>query len=242
MLLRILTSVLCVSMLCGCNTESNSPSESERTISNKKTWPAITAWLKDNAPKIIGNLNPPATPEEIASVESKIGIAMPEDWKNLYLTHNGMNEDSNMGSLFYGLDFLSLEKVAKEFENNAAPSSEPPELVKVTDASINLTDIYNPKWIALAHDHAGNMIRVDMDPGEKGKVGQIIFVDIDSNVVVFLADSVDEMLSNFAADLKNGKYHLSEDALEDGDEFLNCDKEIDVMNWAFSPKWEHLEK
>ena len=41
-----------------------------------------------------------------------------------------------------------------------------------------------------------------------GKMGQIIFADIDADVVILLADSVNELLANFASDLANGKYHL----------------------------------
>ncbi len=241
MMTRIFTILICISILSGCGTQRNSISESERKINDENTWSKIREWLGANAPKIIGNLNPPATAEELASIESTIGIKMPSDWHELYLTHNGINHDSNFGSLFYGLEFLSLDKVASEYESSVDLSAESKFEVKATDASINLSDMNNPRWIALAHDGSGNMIRVDMDPGANGKIGQVIFTDIDSDVVILLANSVNEFLNNFASDLKNGKYHLAEDALADGNEYLACDEEIDVINWSFSPRWKHLD-
>ena len=240
----IFTSLLCISVFCGCDPKPthNTQAELEKEMVNAAPWSSINDWLNVNAPKIAGNLNPPATDEQIAATEAEIGIKMPDDWRQLYKTHNGMNHDSNFGSLFYGIEFLSLDKVKSEYESSVDLSADSKFPVKSTNASINTSDMNNPKWIALAHDGSGNMIRVDMDPGENGQSGQVIFADIDSDVVILLAASIDQFLHNFAADLQSGKYHLAEDALKEGDEYLNCVPEIDVINWVSSPKWKELDQ
>lgn len=58
-------------------------------------------------------LNAPATIEEIQYAESEMGIAFPDELRNLYLAHNG--EDKSGPGLFFGLPFLSLNEVLDEW-------------------------------------------------------------------------------------------------------------------------------
>ncbi len=57
---------------------------------------------------------------------------------------------------------------------------------------------------------------------------------------ILVATSVERMLSSFAEDLDAGKYFLQPEALEDGEQFLNCKPDIDLLNWPLSPRWAHL--
>jgi cell wall assembly regulator SMI1 len=204
-----------------------------------KSWGRIRSWLSKHAPKIISNLNPPATDREILDAEKRFGIEMPTDWRDLYRGHNGMNSDSNMGSLFYGMQFLTLERAVQEYKNSTAPV-ENVFPVRAGDAAIRKEDIHNAKWIAFAHDGGKTLLRVDMNPAPTGNSGQVIFTDHADDTAILLNLSLAELMSEFVQQLEDGRYFLSKEALAEGDQFLNCDAEIDVVNWAHSARWKHL--
>lgn len=210
-------------------------------------WDRIHQWLRSHAPKILTNLNPGASELEIASAERALGIVMPDDWRELYHIHNGMNEEANQGSLFYGMSFLSLERVlanyTREAENKRELGNEyTPESVRAADPGIQLKEMHHKDWIPLAHDWGDTLIRVDLNPAASGKSGQVIFTDHVYRVAILLAPSICQFLDTFANDLECGRYFLKPDALEDGDEFLDCAAELDVVNWWKSPRWKHLER
>jgi len=209
----------------------------------KDAWNRIEAWLAKNAPKLIGNLNPGATGAEIAETEQATGITFPESFRKLYRQHNGLNDDDNSGSLFFGMNFLTLEGVQ---QNHALRVGSPDDSVPVrsADPGIDLADIFNPKWIPFAHDFGECLLCVDTSPGQGGTVGQVVFVDGAAGVdtVILVASSLDDFLSEFADNLESGKHFLNADALEEGNEFLDCVKDIDIVNWSRSPKWKHLDR
>lgn len=203
-------------------------------------WDRIHTWLSKHAPKILDSLNRPATDAELAAAEKAFNLTMPDEWRELYRIHNGMNRDSNPGSLFYGMNFLTLERAISEYGLNDKPGAKPLP-VTAGDTGIRTEDMYNSKWIAVAHV-GRTLVHVDMDPAPAGHVGQVIFTDHDFDVVILLAQSVGQMLWQFVADLEAGRYVLDEESLEDGEEFLSPVPEIDVVNWSFSPRWKHLDK
>ena len=52
----------------------------------------IDFWLAANAPEILNNLQPGATPEAIKAAEQFLEIEFPEDVKSSYRIHNGQFE------------------------------------------------------------------------------------------------------------------------------------------------------
>jgi cell wall assembly regulator SMI1 len=204
-------------------------------------WSRIHTWLSANAPKILKNLEPPASDVKIAAAERAFGCAMPEHWRQLYRAHNGMNSKRNTGSLFFGMQFLPLEKAVREFENQNTDGIKPLP-VQAANRGIRKNDMHNPKWIAFAHDNGETLLRIDLDPAPGGKIGQVIFTDHADNTVILVATNLSQFLGEFATDLKSGRYFLDPDALADGNEFLSCDKDIDIVNWSLSPRWKHLRR
>lgn len=205
------------------------------------SWQRVHHWLSSNAPKILNNLNPPATKLELQAAQEKLGLTMPSEWHELYSTHNGMNSDGNLGSLFHGMQFLSLNEVVRELgnSNKSGADSQP---VRAADQGIKKNDIHNPKWIALAHDGADTLLRIDMDPDTQSHSGQVIFTDHDYDIAILLSESLTQFVSQFADDLESGQYFLNKEALADGQQFLDCVAEIDVVNWSRSTKWKHLKR
>ena len=62
---------------CGKNTHTAGKPVNVKTVMPVKTvsdaWQRVHAWLAVNAPKIMGNLNPPATDLELSAAEKGFG-------------------------------------------------------------------------------------------------------------------------------------------------------------------------
>ncbi len=227
----------------GGNKRSEAPSvdAAQATGDVQSAWNEIESWLSNNAPKIMDNLNPGASDEDLRRIDELVGEAMPKEWRDLYLAHDGMNDSGNLGSLFYGYEFLSLERVHDELESQIG-LDEDDLPVRIADKGVNKANMHNLKWVPFAHDGGDTLLRLDLDPGSGGTKGQVIFTDHEVDAVIVLASSISELLKQFGNDLNKGLYWLDEDALADGNEFLKCDDEVDVCNWSNSLRWEYLRK
>lgn len=160
-------------------------------------------------------LNAPATIEEIQYAESEMGIAFPDELRNLYLAHNG--EDKSGPGLFFGLPFLSLDEVLDEWRIwkrieeddffNFDAFSIPTEYIKER--------YVNHYWIPISKDYGGNNLGIDVDPDEKGKVGQVINFGRDEEVKYVIANRISDLLLFILQTLKNKNFtiHQEEDYL-----------------------------
>ena len=200
------------------------------------TWTRIDSWLAANAAKIIGNLNPPASDGDLSHAEATIGAPMPDGLRDLYRRHNGLNDDDNHGSLFYGMHFVPLAELVDRHSRTAGE----PVPVRAADDGIDMHDILNPEWITFAHDFGDCSLCVDLAPAAGGTIGQVIFTDQADSTAIWLANGIEQFLAEFAGDLELNKYFLNSDALDEGNHFLDCIPEIDILNWVSSPRWQHL--
>lgn len=201
----------------------------------------VIDWLTGNAPRIVEfSLNKAATDEEISKLKTAFDKELPEDFINLYKTYNGMNDEENMGNFFHALSFLSIDNIIadKEFRTSQSKDISPIPL-KHFDKEIDGTNFYNPNWVALSFDGSRSYLRLDLSPSDKGTYGQIIFIDGDYNVGLLIANSITQLIANFATDINKGLYALNEEALEDEQHFLEADTQIDIVNWHKMEKWKH---
>lgn len=170
----------------------------------------IETWFNEHLPKMLTDLNPGATESEIEYAENRIGVQLPMSFREFYKWHNG--QKGNSTGLFYGLEFLSLEGIFYKWEiwsdaidyderlneDNNDSKSHIPGKVK---------EIYaNKKWIPFAHDWSGNYLGIDLDPGEKGTVGQVINFGADESVKFVLADDFQTFLNWLMTQLESGNY------------------------------------
>lgn len=158
-------------------------------------------------------LNAPATIEEIQYAESEMGISFPDELRNLYLAHNG--EDKSGPGLFFGLPFLSLDEVLDEWRIwkrieeddffNFDAFSIPTEWIKER--------YVNHNWIPISKDYGGNNIGIDVDPDEKGEMGQVINFGRDEEVKYVIANRISELLLFILQTLKSKNFtiHQEED-------------------------------
>ena len=85
-------------------------------------WTRIENWLANNAPKLLRNLNPGATDEEIASTEEFLGISFPDNFKDSYRIHNGQRsyietpDEQQIDYCLMGMwQLLSLDRIKDEW-------------------------------------------------------------------------------------------------------------------------------
>ena len=74
----------------------------------------LEAWLGNNAPSLLGLLNPPATVEAVAAFEFRTSLTLPPDARRLYALHDG--EASGSDGIFGCQLWLPLAVVAEEVE------------------------------------------------------------------------------------------------------------------------------
>lgn len=214
----------------------NCYSDDEKNMMQKQL-EYIQRWLEQHAPRIaIQSLNPAANNTQLEAFEAQISKQLPEDFKALYRWHDGMNEAQNLGSLFYGMEFLSLANI----ENRRMQLSDIVTelfILEYADPQINSSNAYHRDWIQFAHDGGRTGLYMDLAPTGTGRSGQIIFIDHEYNVGILVANSLSDLLEQFCNDLQNDLYQLNEDALEDENEFLESDPSIDLVNWHMSERW-----
>ena len=202
----------------------------------------IKQRLTEIAPRIIQfSLNEGATQKDFDQLENLIGKKLPDDFKELYKTYNGTNDDENWGNFFYGMSFSSIDDIIENYETRLAISRENEHFpLKKFDQQLDGTNINNLGWLRFGSDGSRSGLFLDLAPTEKGRYGQVIFIDGDYAAGIFIADSVSELAANFAADLQNNLYYLEPDALEDGQHFLETEPSIDLANWFKADRWKHF--
>jgi cell wall assembly regulator SMI1 len=199
----------------------------------------IEKWLKENAQKIFDHsLQEPATENEINELENIIGKSLPVDFKALYLWHNGLDDQENFGSLFYGMDFFPINRMIEEYlyrKENYGSENIP---LQKADKEIDLANIYNSDWIKFAFDGSHTSLLIDLAPTSQGNYGQIIFIDDEYQIGILVANSTTALINNFKNNLENDLYQLDDEALEDGNHYLTADQSIDIINWETSEIWK----
>jgi len=205
------------------------------------SWKEIENWLDAKAPKIKQALNPPALNSDFEELKNSLNISsLPEDLLNLYSIHNGLNS-SELANMVYGIQFLSIDKILVEIENYDIFIKDK-EINKLIHADKEIENNYkfSKSRIPIGSDSGTCLLCVDIKPTKEGSVGQIILLDHEKNVALNIAPSISEMYSRFVRDLHNNKYGLAEDALEDGVEWLDPTKELDIVNWHNIERWKHF--
>ncbi|MFH8757111.1 SMI1/KNR4 family protein [Streptomyces atroolivaceus] len=155
--------------------------------------------LREHLPDSVG-----ATEEEIVSAEARLGVPLPDELKVLYRVARARRRDrgddheararadSALGFELRALDELySVEPVARlPHWGSAAKTavSTPPDAVVQHLAG-------SPGWIVFGG--GGDELAVDLTPGPRGHVGQVILVDHEQSIGAHLvADSLTDLVLN----------------------------------------------
>ncbi|WP_328929668.1 SMI1/KNR4 family protein [Streptomyces sp. NBC_00190] len=158
--------------------------------------------LRERLPDAIG-----ATEEEITAAEERLGVTLPDELKVLYRVTRARRED-------WGDDYAAADRVtdAVGYELSAldglysvdGASRHPRWQFGATKAVITPPDAAvqglagSPGWIVFG-SNGGDEIAVDLTPGPRGHVGQVILVDHEQSLgAELVADSLTDLVLNGA--------------------------------------------
>ena len=192
---------------------------------NKK----LRDWFQSKLPEVLEDMNGPAEPEQISSLEEKLAVEFPADFTALYLSHNGQKDQINTG-FFYGLSFLSLDGIYNQWRSwaeivDSESEESMKELSMFSKSHVKglVKETYaNKKWVPFAYDWGGNFLGLDFDPDLNGKVGQVINFGRDEDEKFVLANSFSEFIEWYISELESGNYNIVLE--EDGGKSFNTKK------------------
>lgn len=171
----------------------------------------LDRWYAEHAPAIHATLRPGATDAQLDALEGHIGLKLPQDFRELYKWHDG--DDSLLNGAF-SLEFATLSNIVAYWDvwlpiyDDYVPSDD-------IEASISQEFIaqqeINKAWVPFLHDGAGNFVALDLAPGTRGHMGQIITFGPDEPVKYVLASSLADFLAEYLQRLQKGQAMVSED-------------------------------
>jgi cell wall assembly regulator SMI1 len=187
-----------------------------------KQWAWMEGWLKKEIPALLADLNKGTSAKDIAALEKAVGKPLPDSFKSFYMVHDGQKGACFTGP-FFGLNFLPLKEVLRTWkerqeifeevdeELNEAISSYPPGKIKEVAS--------DPGWVPFSDDSGGNFLGIDLAPGPKGTLGQVISFGRDEDKMFVLGDSMESFFGWLIGQLKAGNYRI--DVEKDGGKSFN---------------------
>jgi cell wall assembly regulator SMI1 len=135
----------------------------KESIDIRAVWSDLEKWFAANkATATTAALRKGATDEDIATLEKAFGGPVPKDLAESLKMHNGRASIDR-----YAL--MPVKSIISSFEDSPAGKPEDPDREKKVKAVA-----WSKGWLPFAEDSGGNRFCIDLDPGDNGKVGQVI--------------------------------------------------------------------
>ena len=155
-----------------------------------------------------------ASEEELVAFEEKFGITLPDEVKELYSYKNGSKYLSILPYLiderdmaFCLLSLQAIESTKHYFQNRDTLLTEFPEyftgedIEKMKDSRIK-PYLFNKRWIPFAEYCDSCFLMLDFDPDKEGKEGQILCYIHDPDEVVYVAESLKDLIFSIIREIK----------------------------------------
>ena len=182
------------------------------------TFDRLRASLTQSFPELLETLNGSVDPALLAAFEREIGSPLPLAVRDTLLIADGQDLDSGCAGLFFGLYFLPLDEVIREWQfwrrAERDPEAGQNPAILATMASVPpswIKGLYACRgWLPLISDRTGNYVGVDLDPGPGGSYGQVIVFgrDFDRKCVLWRGDGTSgwgKWLAGFVDELESGE-------------------------------------
>jgi len=175
----------------------------------KNSWENILKLLKAIPNNSCYDVNAPATTREIKSLEEKIGIKLPDSFKE-YLSVSDGQKDQFSHALIGYMNFFDISTII-EVWSNMVDEFDGDIIDWKTEDKIKPV-IWDKGWIPFTSNGGGsNMMVLDMAPGKNGTVGQIFLWHPglgDEDEIT--ADSFEECSVGLLSRLTNKEYTISD--------------------------------
>ncbi len=179
----------------------------ERAVGS--AWERLERWYRERAPAVHADLRPGASGEEVAALQGRLGMRLPDDLVASLKRHNG-------AVIFHdGYRYLSAGAIVELWsmmqslkQQGAFSTYEPKASVK----GVLQHTWWDAGWIPFAEDGQGNLICVDLNPGPDGKRGQVIYWERVEGPLTSRYGSLFEWLWRYQHALYRGAYvYVAED-------------------------------
>ena len=176
-------------------------------------WRMIETVLHENAHSVFRALRKPATDTQLRRLESKLKAKLPRDFVKSWMIHDGLR-NSYLGQirLFNYWAFLPLSKILSEWKMMTDFQAEYGFLGCQLEVSPRIKNSahWRVGWVPFM-DADGDKVVLDLDPGLKGKIGQVFeWSNSGSFPMRLLADSFGEWLSGIAERFSRRQFRLDE--------------------------------
>lgn len=165
-------------------------------------WRDIEKWLAKHAPDRLAELAAGAVDDDIARLAKLVGHELPADYAVSLRHHNGA---ANLSSYVYmGIDGVEARWGSrKPLENDKRAVYDP-------DAGVIKPVWWNSHWLPFAEDSGGNLLCLDLDPGPKGKTGQVLTWEMSMGPVAAGFGSFTDWLSSYRDGLAAGRFTVDD--------------------------------
>jgi cell wall assembly regulator SMI1 len=175
------------------------------------SWTNFTTWMAASMPSEYAKLRGPASGDSFAYFTEVVGVPFPADLRAIYEINDGSEDGDVFGLTLLSVarivdEWTSWEQIRREDRDNdwnlgEFATSFPAGAIKLAYSSAG--------WIPFLYDYGGNVIGVDIDPGQAGVRGQVINFGTDeedkfvvaASVKAFL-DYLNRLISDRGADVK----------------------------------------
>lgn len=173
------------------------------------SWAQLDTWLKTHWPAGYADLNPPASDADILALEQALGARLPADYVASLKVHNG--QAGKGGGLIDNADLLSTTAVLQEWNvwKELFDGGEFRTYHSRPDAGVK-AGWWNPAWVPITHNGAGDHFCIDLDPAGGGSAGQVITMWHDAGDRKRLAASFSTWFAQYVDAVLRGRYRHSE--------------------------------
>lgn len=173
-------------------------------------WNDIEAWYGEHAPDQVENLAEGAGDAQIAAFRKATKLALPDDYEASLRRHDGYVYIDDY-------EYVPLENVQEtwsDMKDNLKEREYEGMEVADTGGGVIKDTFWNAGWIPFAEDGGGNLLCLDMDPGPKGKKGQVVKWEIGAGPGPTEHDSFTAWLAAYRDDLLAGKFKVADGSIE----------------------------
>jgi cell wall assembly regulator SMI1 len=175
-------------------------------------WKRLKRWSRAHLPRTDGDDPAAATADQLQQFETAVGVELPTDVRDSYRIYNGQCAGPG---IVYGLPVHPVSDCLRQWQGwvevldmnlRDGSSAEFDEGCSSFPNGFVRPVYFDRGWIPLTHDCGGNHIGVDLNPGPRGRRGQVIVFGRNDDFHPVLALSWGQFLTDLADELEAGNF------------------------------------